>query len=89
MFVLCLAQQGSLGVIFIAVLKNAVYRFLEVGGKGLAVGPLKCDLEDYLCSGSYNTGDVWLYSLMYGSIQPRRCLSLVSWCWADLHRLFQ
>lgn len=61
MFVLCLAQRGSLGVIFIAVLNNSVYRFLEVGGKGLAVGPvgtLKCDFVDYLYLRSCNTGDV-------------------------------
>lgn len=61
MFVLCLAQRGSLGVIFIAVLNNSVYRFLEVGGKGLAVGPvgtLKCDFVDYPYSRSCNTGDV-------------------------------
>lgn len=90
MFVLCLAQKGSLGVIFIAVLNNSIYRFLEVGGKGLAVDPLKCDLVDYLCSGSCNTGDVvWLCSLTCGFIHPRRCLFLVSWCWADLHGHFQ
>lgn len=71
MLVLCLAQQGSLGVIFVAVLNNSVYRVLEVGGKRLEFGPLKCDLVDYPCSGVCNTGDVvWLCSLMCGFTNP-------------------
>lgn len=90
MFVLCLAQQGSLGVIFIAALNNSICRFLEVGGKGPAVGPPKCDLVDYPCSGSWNRGDVMhLCSLTCGFIHLQRCLSLLSWCWAGLHGCFQ